>query len=189
MIVERLPLPGPLLLRPTRHADERGFLAETYRAPGSGPLAGLARVAQENLVFSHRAGTVRGLHAQAPPSAQAKLVGVLAGRIRDVAVDVRRGSPTYGRHLAVDLSAAEGALLFVPQGFLHGYATLTDETLVQYKLDAPYAPGREVAVRFDDPTLAIDWGLAPGACIVSEKDRQAGPFAGFDSPFAWREAA
>jgi dTDP-4-dehydrorhamnose 3,5-epimerase len=149
---------------------------------------GMAMVAQENQVFSQHAGTVRGLHAQAPPHAQAKLVGVLAGHILDVAVDVRRGSPTYGQHLAVELSAADGALLYVPRGFLHGYATLCDEVLVQYKLDAPYAPTSEVAVGFDDPALGIDWGWPAADCVVSDKDRAAGWFAAFDTPFRWEEA-
>jgi len=187
MNCEPLALAGLCLLRPARHADDRGYLAETWQADRFARACGMAAVAQENLVFSHCAGTIRGLHAQAPPYAQAKLVGVLAGRIRDVAVDARRGSPTYGRHVAVELSAEDGALLYVPQGFLHGYATHTDAALVQYKLDTPYEPGSEVAVRFDDPALGIDWGFASAACIVSDKDRTADSFAAFASPFVWQE--
>lgn len=187
MKVEELALPGLVRLWPQRHADERGYLVETFQAARFAEAVGMPAVAQENLVFSKRAGTVRGLHAQAPPQAQAKLVGVLAGHIRDVVVDVRRGSPTFGQHLAVELSAAEGALLYVPRGCLHGYATLCDEVLVQYKLDAPYAPGSEVAVRFDDPTLGIDWGWPAAQCVVSDKDRAAGLYAAFESPFLWQE--
>lgn len=185
MRVEPFAISGPLLLRPVRHGDERGFLSETFEAARFGAMAGMPEVVQENLVLSHRAGTVRGLHAQAPPNAQAKLVAVLSGRIRDVAVDVRQGSPTYGQHVSTELSAADGAMLYVPHGFLHGYCTLQDETLVQYKLDAAYAPEREVAVRFDDPALGIDWGWPADGAIVSVKDRAASDFAIFASPFRW----
>lgn len=188
MQVECFSIAGPLLLRPVRHRDERGFLSETFQAERFGALVGMPSVVQENLVYSLRAGTVRGLHAQAPPNAQAKLVAVLAGRIRDVAVDVRQGSPTYGQNVSADLSAADGAMLYVPRGFLHGYCTLQDETLVQYKLDAPYAPAAEVAVRFDDPALGIDWGWPVGAAVVSAKDRAASDFATFASPFRWPDA-
>lgn len=184
--VERLAIPGPLLLRPVRHADERGYLAETYQAERFRRLAGVPPTAQENLVFSRLAGTVRGLHAQSPPHAQAKLVSVLAGAILDVAVDIRRGSPTYGRHVAVRLSAEDGAMLLVPHGFLHGYCTERDEVLVQYKLDSVYVPGAEVAVRFDDPTLGIDWGRPAPDLIASAKDQSAPDFASFDSPFRFK---
>ncbi len=183
MQAEPLAIPGPLLLRPVRHVDERGFLAETYQAERFERQAGIPSFAQENLVFSHKAGTVRGLHAQAPPHAQAKLVGVLAGQIIDVAVDVRQGSPTYGRHVAVALNADDGAMLFVPRGFLHGYCTHRDGTLVQYKLDTPYAPASEMAVRFDDPALNIDWGWPTGEVLASAKDQAAQDFAMFSSPF------
>ena len=188
MQVEHFSIEGPLLLRPVRHRDERGFLAETFQADRFGRLAGMPTVVQENLVYTARAGTVRGLHAQAPPNAQAKLVAVLAGSIRDVFVDVRQGSPSYGQHAFADLSAADGAMLYVPQGFLHGYCTLQDETLVQYKLDAAFAPAAELAVRFDDPTLGIDWRWPAGGVLVSAKDRAASDFATFASPFRWPDA-
>lgn len=187
MRVERFAILGPVLLRPQRHGDERGFLSETFQADRFGTLVGMPAIVQENQVFSHRAGTVRGLHAQAPPSAQAKLVAVLAGRIRDVGVDVRQGSPTYGQHVSAELSAADGAMLYVPRGFLHGYCTLQDETLVQYKLDAVYAQERELAVRFDDPVLGIDWGWPADEAVVSAKDRAAFDFATFASPFRWSD--
>ena len=188
MQIERYSLPGLSLLLPQRHRDDRGYLAETFQSRRMGDAVGMAEVLQENLVWSEFAATVRGLHAQVPPNAQAKLVTVLAGSILDVAVDVRRGSPTFGRHLAIELTAAMGSMLYVPKGFLHGYRTLEPNTLVQYKLDAYYQPAAEIAVRFDDPDLAIDWRVPHSACHVSDKDCAAGTFADFDTPFAFDPA-
>jgi dTDP-4-dehydrorhamnose 3,5-epimerase len=148
-------------------------------------MAGMAPLAQENHVLSHHRFTMRGLHCQAPPSAQGKLVSCLAGRILDVAVDARKGSPTYGKHVLVELSPDDGALFFVPRGFLHGYLTLTDATQVLYKLDDYYAPSAEMACRFDDPDLGIAWGVDPAACHVHQKDLDAPFFKDFQSPFTW----
>jgi dTDP-4-dehydrorhamnose 3,5-epimerase len=128
---------------------------------------------------------VRGLHFQAPPHAQGKLVRVVAGAIRDVAVDIRRGSPTYGRWVAETLSAGNGAQLWVPRGFLHGFMTLEPDTIVLYKADGYYAPDCEGAVRFDDPDLAIDWGRDPAAALLSDKDASAPRFAALDTPFVY----
>jgi dTDP-4-dehydrorhamnose 3,5-epimerase len=182
--IERFAIAGPALLWPRRHCDQRGYLAETFQTERFGAAIGMPQVAQENLVRTGHVSTVRGLHAQAPPHAQAKLVSVLAGRVLDVAVDIRRNSPTFGHYISVELTAEGGAMLYVPRGFLHGYRTLEADTLVQYKLDALYEPASELAVRFDDPTLAIDWGEAPAACMLSEKDLAAEAFASFESPFA-----
>ena len=140
---------------------------------------------QDNHSFSADAGTVRGLHYQAPPAAQAKLVRVVMGRIRDVVVDVRRGSPTFGRWEAVELSAEAGNQMFVPRGFLHGFVTLEPGTLVQYKVDAPYDAEADGAVAWNDPDLAIDWGIAPGDATVSAKDAAAPAFSHWTSPFSW----
>ncbi|MDO1558999.1 dTDP-4-dehydrorhamnose 3,5-epimerase [Brevundimonas sp. 2R-24] len=178
MEIEPLALDGVLLLRPRRHRDARGWFAESW-AEGRGAPAAFV---QDNLVFSERAGTVRGLHYQAPPHAQAKLVTVLVGRIRDACVDVRKGSPTYGRSVAVTLDAERGEQLYVPRGFLHGYVTLTDGCLVAYKVDGAYAPASEGAVRWDDPDLAIDWGWT-GEAVVSDKDAVATAFKDFVTPF------
>jgi len=130
---------------------------------------------------------LRGLHFQRPPHAQAKLVRCTRGAIRDVIVDIRRGSPAWGRWIAVDLDADSGLQLFVPVGFAHGFVTLTDHTEVQYKCTDFYAPDTEGAVRWDDPDLAIDWGLAAPPQL-SAKDAQAPAFADLDSPFVWEGA-
>jgi dTDP-4-dehydrorhamnose 3,5-epimerase len=129
-------------------------------------------------------GTLRGLHYQRPPHAQDKLVRCTRGAIFDVAVDIRRGSPTYGRWVGVELTAANGKQLLVPKGFLHGFVTRMADTEVQYKCTDLYAPDCDGAIRWDDPTIAIDWGLT-GAPALSAKDAAAPLFAGFDSPFIW----
>ena len=185
MKVERFPIPGPAMLTPKRHRDDRGYLAETFQAARFDEALGMAAVVQENLVLSEHRYTLRGLHCQAPPQAQAKLVAVLVGSVLDVAVDVRRGSPTYACSVTAELTATTGNMLYVPAGLLHGYLTLEANTLVLYKLDALYAPASERAVRFDDPVLAVDWGVPAAECLVSDRDRAAGLFAEFDSPFVY----
>ena len=177
-------LPEVKLLRPKRFADSRGFFAETWNAKQMRDAGLDLDFVQDNHSYSATAGTVRGLHYQAPPMAQAKLVRVARGAIRDVAVDVRRGSPTFGRWVAEELSAENGVQLLVPRGFLHGFVTLVADTDVLYKVDAPYAPDCDGAVRFDDPDLAIDWGIDPGCAVLSEKDARAPLFRDFITPFA-----
>jgi len=140
---------------------------------------------QDNHSFSAEAGTVRGLHYQAPPMAQTKLVRVARGAVLDVAVDVRKGSPTYGHWVAEELSEENGVQLLVPKGFLHGFLTLTPKVDVLYKVDAFYAPDSDGSVRFDDPDLGIDWGIDPGAAVLSDNDAAARRFANWDSPFVW----
>lgn len=177
-------LPDVLIVETAWHADARGAFSEVWNARRFAG-AGIARNwVQDNQSVSARAGTVRGLHFQAPPHAQAKLVRVLAGAIRDVAVDIRAGSPGYGRWVAVELSAENRRQLFIPEGFAHGFVTLLPGTEVLYKCSAPYAPESEGALRYDDPDLAIDWGLPPGGALLSDKDAAAPGFAGFESPFA-----
>jgi dTDP-4-dehydrorhamnose 3,5-epimerase len=141
---------------------------------------------QDNHSLSRAAGVLRGLHYQAPPMAQAKLVRCTAGRIWDVAVDVRRGSPGYGRWFGLELSAENWRQLYLPRGFLHGFLTLAPDTEVQYKTDNPYAPECDGAVRWDDPELAIDWPLAElggAAPVLSAKDAAAPRLADWKSPF------
>ena len=143
---------------------------------------------QDNHSYSVAVGTVRGLHYQAPPSAQAKLVRVARGAVLDVAVDIRRGSPTYGHWVAEELTAENGAQLLVPRGFLHGFVTRAPETEVLYKVDALYDGPAEGAVRFDDPDLAVDWGIDPGDAVLSDKDAAAPFLADWQSPFTWEGA-
>lgn len=176
-------LPDVKRLRPKRFADSRGFFAETWNAGRMRDVGLDFHFVQDNHSYSAAAGTVRGLHYQAPPMAQAKLVRVARGAVRDIAVDVRRGSPTFGRWVAEELSAENGVQLLVPRGFLHGFVTLVADTDVLYKVDAPYAPDCDGAVRFDDPDLAIDWGIDPGAAVLSEKDGRAPLFRDFITPF------
>lgn len=176
-------LPEVKRIRPARFADNRGFFSETWNAERMRE-AGLEHdFVQDNHSFSAHKGTVRGLHYQAPPKAQAKLVRVARGAILDVAVDVRRSSPNYGRFVIEELSAENGVQLLIPRGFLHGFVTLVAETDVLYKVDAPYAPELDGAVRFDDPELGIDWGIAPETALLSEKDARAPSFRDFVTPF------
>ncbi|TYO90598.1 dTDP-4-dehydrorhamnose 3,5-epimerase [Oceanicella actignis] len=188
MEIEDLGLPGLKLIRPRRFADARGWFSETWNAREMA-AAGLAHdFVQDNHSFSAAAGTLRGLHYQAPPAAQTKLVRCVAGAIWDVAVDVRRGSPTFGRWAAAVLSAENGAQLLAPRGFLHGFLTLTPKAEVIYKVDAHYDAACDGAVAWDDPDLAIAWPLAEAgvtAPILSDKDAAAPRMAQFASPFVY----
>ncbi|MFN3835003.1 MAG: dTDP-4-dehydrorhamnose 3,5-epimerase [Glycocaulis sp.] len=181
-------LGGVKLLRTRRFEDARGYFCETFNARAFAAAGVNANFVQDNVSRSLKTGTVRGLHYQAPPHAQAKLVRVIAGRIMDVAVDARKGSPTYGQHYAVELSADNDLQLFVPAGFLHGFMTLQDDSLVHYKVDDFYSRECDGAVRFDDPDLAIDWGLPASSAVLSEKDVDAPFWADFQSPFTYEGA-
>lgn len=180
---EPLALDGVVLITPTRHGDARGYFSETWNARRLAEAGIDLAFVQDNESLSATPGTVRGLHYQAPPAAQAKLVRVVQGAIRDVAVDVRQGSPSYGQWVAAELSAAAGNQLLVPAGFLHGFVTLTADTLVQYKVDAYYNAEADGAVAWNDPDLGIDWGIDPSEATVSAKDAAAPGFANWTSPF------
>jgi dTDP-4-dehydrorhamnose 3,5-epimerase len=185
MEIRKTALAGVTVLVPRRFGDARGYFAETWSARALA-AAGLGHAfVQDNESLSARAGTLRGLHYQAPPHAQAKLVRVVQGAVLDVAVDVRVGSPTFGAWVAEELSAANGAQLLVPQGFLHGFLTLADDTLVLYKVDSYYDRESDGAVAWDDPDIGIDWGIAPDRVILSDKDRAAPRLADWRSPFAF----
>lgn len=176
-------LPGLVLLKPRRFGDERGWFAETWNRATFRAAGITTDFIQDNMSRTTRAGTVRGLHYQAPPAAQAKLIHVPKGRILDVVVDLRRGQPTYGAHLAVELSAEDGTQLFVPEGFAHGFCTLEPDVVVAYKVSAPYAPTHERVIHWRDPDLAIDWPVAPEAAILAGRDAAAPPFAAMDHGF------
>lgn len=170
---------------PVRHGDARGFFSETWKRSAFED-AGLAHDwVQDNQSLSATPGTVRGLHFQGAPFAQAKLIRVTRGAIFDVAVDIRRGSPTYGRWVARELSAEKWNQLLVPAGFAHGFMTIEPDTEVQYKVDAPWSAEHEGAIRWDDPDIAIAWPDTGTKPTLSEKDRAAPLLAGFDSPFAY----
>lgn len=182
-MIEPTALDGVVIVTPQRFGDDRGWFCETWNRARFSSSGIDVDFVQDNHSLSRDAGTVRGLHCQVPPHAQAKLVRVLHGAIRDVAVDVRVGSPTYGRWISVELSAENGRQLYIPEGFLHGLVTLVPDTEVAYKCSGFYDRASELAVRFDDPDLAIDWGIDPAAAVLSDKDRAAPAFRDFVSPF------
>jgi dTDP-4-dehydrorhamnose 3,5-epimerase len=183
MEVEPTALPGVFLLRPRRFPDARGYFVETYNQHAFKEAGIDVEFVQDNLSFSFRRGTIRGLHFQLPPETQAKLVRVLHGAIFDVAVDLRTNSPTFGKWLSSNLSAEGGEQLFIPRGFGHGFCTLESDTQVAYKVDAYYASGCDSGIVWNDPTLDINWPAAPSEAILSEKDLRLGRFDQFASPF------
>ncbi len=182
MQVEDTALPGVKILTPRRFGDARGFFSETWNAQAMAALGLDLDFVQDNQSLSGTPGTVRGLHFQAPPHAQDKLVRCGRGAFFDVAVDIRRGSPTYGHWIGVDLSAQNGKQLLIPKGFLHGFVTRAPDTEILYKCTDFYVPDCDGAVRWD--TCGIDWGLG-GDPVLSEKDAAAPALADFDSPFIW----
>jgi len=171
MEVRNLELPDLALILPRRFVDDRGFFAETWSDRDFRTHVTDVGFVQDNHSKSTRRGTVRALHCQRPPAAQGKLVRVVRGSVLDVAVDIRRGSRGYGRTVAVKLDAAEGAELWVPPGFLHGFCTLEDDTEVLYKVTAYYSPADETGVLWNDPDLDIDWPVDATQAILSDKDR------------------
>ncbi len=181
-------IPDVILLTPRRYPDDRGWFAETYSTRAFAPVLGPMAFVQDNQAFSAARGTLRGLHFQRPPEPQAKLIRVLRGSIFDVTVDLRAGSPTYGRWAGVTLTAEAGEQLFVPHGFAHGYCTLEADTDVAYKVDGFYAPDCDAGLAWDDPDLAIDWPISRDEAILSDKDRRLPAFADFVSPFSYGPA-
>lgn len=181
--VRPLGLDGVLEVRPRRFTDERGFFSEVWREDRMAEAGIDVRFVQDNHSYSKSRGVLRGLHFQLPPAAQDKLVRVTRGSIFDVAVDIRRNSPTFGRWSGLVLSAAEWNELFVPKGYAHGFVTLEDETEVIYKVSAPYAPELEGSVRFDDPAIGVEWPVEAGALILSDKDRAAPLLADIETAF------
>ena len=163
-------LPGVVIVEPRVFGDSRGYFLESWSQRDFDAAVRPLRFVQDNESRSCY-GVLRGLHFQKGKDAQSKLVRVVQGRVLDVAVDIRRGSPTFGQHVAVELSADNHRQMFIPRGFAHGFAVLSEEALFQYKCDNPYAPASEGAVAWDDPALAIDWRLPREAIILSEKDK------------------
>jgi dTDP-4-dehydrorhamnose 3,5-epimerase len=169
--VEKLPIEGLLLITPAKFGDDRGFVSETYNARALEPYLGSVAFVQDNHARSAQAGTIRGLHFQAPPAAQGKLVRVVRGRAFDVAVDVRHGSSTFGHHVGVELTADNWSQLWVPVGFAHGFCTLEQDTEVEYKLTHYYSPLDDRGLAWDDASLGIRWPIAVDKAILSPKDR------------------
>ena len=172
MRVEKLAIPAVKMLTPEKHGDERGFFSEVYSARKCAEAGIDMRFVQDNHSLSAGKGTVRGLHFQTPPFAQDKLVRVVRGAVYDVAVDLREGSPTYGRHVGAVLSAESWNQLLVPIGFAHGFMTLEPDTEVVYKVSNYYAPDHDGGLLWNDPALGIAWPLPEAQAILSEKDRR-----------------
>lgn len=188
MDIQETSLSGVLVLTPRRFGDARGFFSECWNQETFMERGIDLAFVQDNHSFSTQAGTVRGLHFQAPPKAQDKLVRCGRGALFDVAVDIRKASPTYGQWIGVELSFENGQQLLVPKGFAHGFAALTPECEILYKCTDAYAPETEGAIHFADPDIAIDWGIDPADAILSDKDRVAPAFAEFESPFEYESA-
>ncbi|MEC7760304.1 MAG: dTDP-4-dehydrorhamnose 3,5-epimerase [Pseudomonadota bacterium] len=182
MQIEQTAIPGVLIFTPERYGDDRGFFAETWNRRQLADAGVDVEFVQDNHSVSAAAGTLRGLHMQTPPFAQDKLVRCGRGRFLDVAVDIRVGSPTFGRWVGVELSAENGKQTFLPHGILHGVLTLEPDTEVIYKVSNYFAPDCSRAVRFDDPEIGIEWGLS-GQPILSSKDAAAPLLRDLDNPF------
>ncbi|HUS55312.1 MAG TPA: dTDP-4-dehydrorhamnose 3,5-epimerase [Thermohalobaculum sp.] len=188
MIFETTPIADLLLVRPKRRMDARGFFSESWSIEPWHARGLEIHWCQDNHSLSRQPGVLRGLHYQAPPMAQAKLVRCTRGRVWDVAVDARRGSPSFGKSFGTELSVENWLQLFVPRGFLHGFLTLEPDSEVQYKVDNPYAPDCDGAVRWDDPDLAIEWPVTTPP-ILSDKDAAAPRFARWQTPFEFGDPA
>lgn len=184
LTVKPTSLPDVLLLTPARYGDARGFFSESWSAAHMAAAGLHFDFIQDNHSFSTQKGTVRGLHFQAPPHAQDKLVRCGRGALFDVAVDIRRGSPTYGQWTGAALSFENGHQLLVPAGFAHGFMTLTPDCEIVYKCSDSYAPQCEGAMAWDDPEIAIEWPKK-SAAILSDKDRAAPRLAALNSPFTY----
>lgn len=179
-----LEIPGVFLVKTTRHGDDRGFFQESYRASAFRDAGLAGEFVQDNFARSRR-GVLRGLHFQSPPQAQGKLVGVPMGSVFDVGVDLRVGSPAYGRWVGLELDEATGSLLFLPPGLAHGYCVLSEAAHVAYKVTAEYSPGLDGGIRWDDPELGIPWPTSTP--ILSAKDQTLPALKDFESPFNFSE--
>lgn len=188
MEVEPLAIAAVKRLTPARHGDHRGFFSEVYNRDRLAAAGIDVAFVQDNHSFSAERGTVRGLHFQAPPFAQDKLVRVTKGAVFDVAVDVRRGSPTFGHHVHAELSAEAWNQLFVPAGFAHGLMTLAPDTEIIYKVSARYAPEHDHGLFWNDPALGIPWPIPAAEAILSERDRRQPRFSDFATPFVYDPA-
>lgn len=183
MEIRETPIPGLLVLKPRRFSDARGWFSETWNRETLKAHGIDIDFVQDNQSMSMAKGTIRGLHYQAPPRAQVKLVRCTRGALYDVAVDMRPGSATQGQWFGLELDEDNGLQLLIPEGFLHGFVTRTGRAEIAYKCSDIYSPEHDGAVRFDDPDIGIDWGIAPDAAILSDKDRAAPLLRDWRNPF------
>ena len=182
MNVKTTPIPGLLIIEPRIFPDDRGYFYESYNQKNYEAAGIKGDFVQDNQSFSQK-GTLRGLHGQADPYAQGKLVRVIKGRVMDVAVDIRKASPTYGQHFTIELSGDNHIQFWVPPGFLHGFVTLEDDTIFTYKVTNFYDKASEIGVIWNDPTLAVGWGINEREILLSPKDELLPAFKDFVSPF------
>jgi dTDP-4-dehydrorhamnose 3,5-epimerase len=187
MQIDTTAIPDVLVLTPKKTGDNRGFFSETFRQDVLMEAGIRETWVQDNHSLSTRAGVVRGLHWQISPHVQAKLLRVTRGAIVDVVVDIRKGSPTFGHHVAIELSADNWRQIFVPTGFAHGFCTLTEECEVLYKVTAPYAPEHEGGLLWNDPALGIEWPVAVGQATLSERDKKWPTLAVLQTPFLYEQ--
>lgn len=185
MEITRAAIPDVLIVKPKKFGDERGFFSETFKASALEAFGVRHAWVQDNHSFSAAPGVVRGLHFQTGDDAQAKLIRVTRGALLDVAVDIRKGSPTYGRHVAVELSAENWTQLFIPIGFAHGFVTLTPDTEALYKVTTGYAPQAEGGVLWNDPDLGIAWPIPEREATINARDAGWPRLKDFDSPFVY----
>ncbi|MGZ3872514.1 MAG: dTDP-4-dehydrorhamnose 3,5-epimerase [Mucilaginibacter sp.] len=182
MKITETEIQGLLVIEPRIFNDDRGYFYESYNQAKFTEAGIAVDFVQDNQSFSHK-GAVRGLHGQADPFAQGKLVRVISGRVLDVAVDIRKASPTYGKYVSIELSGENQLQFWIPAGFLHGFATLEDNTIFTYKVNNYYNKESEIGVLWNDPALAINWGLAGSDILLSPKDEILPDFNSFNSPF------
>lgn len=184
MEVIKTDIEGPLIIEPKVFGDARGYFFESFSQREFDAKVGELRFVQDNESCSRR-GVMRGLHFQMPPFTQAKLVRCVRGAVLDVAVDIRRGSPTYGRHVAVELTEDNHRQFFVPKGFAHGFSVLSDVAVFQYKCDEFYHPEADAGISILDESLGIDWRIHQEEAVLSEKDTRHPLLSGFESPFVY----
>lgn len=186
MNVIRTAIEGVCIIEPRIFGDVRGYFFESFNAKDFQEQVGVDISFVQDNESKSSYGVVRGLHFQKPPYTQSKLVRVVKGAVLDVAVDLRKGSPTYGQHVSVELTAENHRQFFVPQGFAHGFSVLSEEAVFQYKCDNFYAPQSEGALAWDDPDLNVDWRIPADKVLLSDKDRNHPRFAEFVSPFSYK---
>lgn len=184
MNVVKTPIEGLLIIEPRVFRDERGYFFESYSQRDFESQVGDIHFVQDNESMSTR-GVIRGLHFQRPPFTQTKLVRVVSGSVLDIAVDIRQGSPTYGQHVAVELSGENQRQFFIPKGFAHGFAVLSEKAVFQYKCDEFYHPEADGGIQLDDPSLGIDWQIPTSEAIRSQKDLTLPLLRQIDNPFVY----
>ena len=185
MKVTETQLKDAVIIEPQVFGDNRGWFSETYSKKKFEEIGIFTEFVQDNASRSATKGTVRGLHCQTEPFAQTKLVSCTRGAVKDVIVDIRKGSPTYGKHVAVELTEDNHRQFFIPRGFAHGFAVLSEEAVFQYKCDSYYAPQSEGAIAWNDPDLDIDWGVPADKVLLSEKDSRHPRLRDAEIPFEY----